>query len=433
MNPYPSTQRIPNLANPAWPHYLLLITGAAGFIFLAFITWFHTQPPVFDEPYFLENVRLFEQHGLTRQFLVNMQDQAPGPLYEFVHILMKPLTGLQTPGVRLVNVGLLGLTILLLARIFQVLKGIHFYEALLWAMSLIAVPMVWQVAGMALTEMPTIFFSMIAVLFLVKTLRLEERSAVKSSITALFGGLALGLAILGRSPFILVSLCLPVLLFGEWQNRNRWRTVLIFIIAALGISLPVFIIWGGLVPPQQAIIAQGYSLWHGILAFAYAAIFTLLVAPKWLVINKRVLIYMGLTYVVFFLVNSFITQYEYIPFNYTLEKIFPAYLMTQPYVMLLSPLLATIAVYFIGCTAWRGWQNRNDRLFLFFLFCGIAILASCFKITHLFSTRYVAQAAPFFLLVFYAYDRFTPSKSIRCLIGMTIGYFSLETYIHFNS
>ena len=130
---------------------LLLATGILGFLFILTITLNHRQPPLFDEVYFVKNFELFEKHGLSKEFLVKMDNQAPGPLYELVHFAFKPLTGLTTPGIRLVNVFLLGLTILLLARIIGIYRNISFAQSLPFAVALMAVPMVWQVTGLALT------------------------------------------------------------------------------------------------------------------------------------------------------------------------------------------------------------------------------------------------------------------------------------------
>ena len=121
---------------------LFVITGLAGFLLIFFITLGHKQPPLFDEVLFIPNVYLFEQHGLSAAFLRNMNEQAPGPLYQFVHYPLKPLTHMTTPGIRLVNVFLLGLLILLLAKLFTVIKQVSFNKALVFALTIVAVPMV---------------------------------------------------------------------------------------------------------------------------------------------------------------------------------------------------------------------------------------------------------------------------------------------------
>ena len=163
------------------PEKLLLWTGIGGYLFILVLTFFHRQPPLFDEAFFVKNFALYAEHGLSQKFLVEMQDQAPGPLYEIVHFAFKPLTKLNTPGIRLVNVFLLGLTILVIAKTIGVYTRKTFAASLTEAVALVAVPMVWQVTGMALTEMPTMFFSMLSVLLLLLATRSEE-SLAKSSL-----------------------------------------------------------------------------------------------------------------------------------------------------------------------------------------------------------------------------------------------------------
>src|SRR5438046_3859545 len=98
------------------PERLLLATGILGYVFILVITFLHQQPPLFDEAFFVKNFLSYEKYGLSNEFLVGMQDQAPGPLYEFVHFAFRPLTHLTTPGIRLVNVFLLGMTILVITN-----------------------------------------------------------------------------------------------------------------------------------------------------------------------------------------------------------------------------------------------------------------------------------------------------------------------------
>ena len=197
---------------------LLLITGIVGYLFILLLTLLHQQAPLFDEAFFVKNFELYEKYGLSREFLLQMQDQAPGPLYEFVHFAFRPLTNLTTPGIRLVNVFLLGMTILLLAKIISLTHSKSFVHALNFAVALIAIPMIWQVTGLALTEMPTIFFSILSVLLLLLAIR-NENALVKSSLYAVLAGIAFGLSILGRSPFLFYALPLPPCC---WGTLRRW-------------------------------------------------------------------------------------------------------------------------------------------------------------------------------------------------------------------
>jgi 4-amino-4-deoxy-L-arabinose transferase-like glycosyltransferase len=405
---------------------LQLGLGAGAFLFLLVLTYTHQQPPLFDEVLFVPNVHLFEQHGLTREFLVNLNNQAPGPLYEFVHLFFKPLTNLETPGIRLVNVFLLGLVILVMARIFTLLKPATYAEGLLFSVAILGVPMVWQIAGLALTEMPAMFFSLFSVLLLLLSLRKMQGKGM-SLFFAISGGICLGLAILGRSPFLVLVFSAGIFLVYE-RSAARWRNIMLYSFFALAVSLPVFFIWGGLVPPQQSFVGKGISIWHGVLAYAYAGLMAIILAPRWFFLNKKIVFSLAALYAILALTNIYGTRYEYKPFYKSVGMILPPD-MLQYYPFMISPVLATLSLYFIGCTLVHLWNRRKDQYFVYLLVTGMLLLASNFKVTHLFSTRYVGQAAAFFVLIFTEHDKWTAGRIIRILIGMVIGYFSLITYI----
>lgn len=411
------------------PEKLFLITGICGYIFILLLTFFHQQPPLFDEAFFVKNFDLYQRYGMSKQFLVEMQDQAPGPLYEFVHFTFRPLTNLTTPGIRLVNVFLLGLTILLIAQIIRLTQNLLFSQALTYAVALVAVPMVWQVTGLALTEMPTMFFSMLAVFLLLLAIRNEEM-VVKSSLMAIAAGLAFGLSVLGRSPFLVLSIASSALLLGKFSSPARWRTLILFAFCGLSIAIPVFLTWKGLVPPQQAFIGEGFSIWHGMLSFAYGALLAAIIAPRWFYFNNKTILLLAVCYILFLLANIFLVRYEYAPLAKTMVRFMPLSFMDY-YSFIISPFLATISLYFIVCSLMRAWEHRSEPFFVFVLFAGMLLLASSFKVTHLFSTRYVAQAAPFFILLFPGYDSPTTGRWLRFLFGMLIGLASLETYFNF--
>lgn len=408
---------------------IFLIIGLLGYVFILALTLFHKQPPLFDEAYFVRNFELFRQYGLTKAFLVRMDNQAPGPLYELVHFAFKPFTHLTTPGIRLVNVFLLGVTILLSARVIAMLKKWSFSVALPFAVALMAVPMVWQVTGLALTEMPTMFFSILSSWLLILAVR-NEHFTGRSVLLAIAAGICFGLSIWGRSPFLTLGVAAGMFLLYNAGNVKRWRTLIIYGACGLAMAIPVFLAWNGLVPPQQAFVGKGFNAWHGILAYAYGALLTLIIAPGWFYFNRKTILYLIACYAILLLINLYGVRYEYAPLDKALEKVMPAAFM-KVYPLLISPLLATFSLYFIANCIRQGWMHRRDGAFLFLLTAGMLILASSFKVTHLFSTRYVAQAAPFFVLVFPGYDRHNWSRLLRFLIGMGIGFLSLETYFHF--
>ncbi len=418
------------MLNKKWTDFIFY-TQMIAFLLLLAVTVYHKQPPLFDEVGFVRNIYFFWESGLSRNFLLEMTDQAPGPLYQFVHTIFSPLTHLETPGIRLVNITLLFAIICIICMINRRLGNDSLKKSITVAASVMSVPMIWQVSGLALTEIPAMFFAILATLVLIVAIR-NEGKAWQSSLLALSAGICLGLSILGRTPFLVLLIAGSIFILGNFRNLARWRILLICSTTALAVSLSVFIVWGGLVPPHQKTVnADGLSLWHGILAFAYGGLLMLILAPRWFIFNRNIVFGAIGLYFAFFLMNEYCFQYEYAPLNEALKKIFPASFMNL-YPLLMSPLLAVLALYFILCSLVQGWNNREKPFFIFLLVSGMLLLASTFSITHLFSTRYVAQAAPFFVLVANGYDKDGIYRWVRCLIGIIIGFLSLETYFFFQ-
>jgi 4-amino-4-deoxy-L-arabinose transferase-like glycosyltransferase len=412
----------------------IIIAGITGYVLLLVITIIHQQPPLFDEPLFIPNVHLLDQYGLSRAFLLNIDNQAPGPLYQFIHYLLRPITHLQPPGIRLVNTFMLLMIIALLAAIVRKTQIQRRIKQNVWlpALHIMAVPMVWQVSGMALTEIPAMLFATLSIWLLQLAPDHIRKRWWLSILLSLLAGLSLGLAILGRSPFLMIVPAALLLLLQTTGEKKRRVIVCIYMAVALLCCIPVFVIWGGLMPPKQAIISEGeFVAWHGILAFAYGALIVLIVAPAWFIYNRLILMALILLYLILLPVNYYWLHYEYAPLSEVLKKIFPA-AITEIYPYFISPLLLTIALYFLYCAFLQWMERRTEPFSLFILLSVLLMLATSFKVTHLFSSRYVAQTAPLFIIMLAPYIRVSKGQLIRFAAGMIIGLLSLETYFLFR-
>lgn len=411
---------------------VLLATGIGAYLLLLLITILHRQPPLFDEPLFISNVHLLEQYGLSRTFLLNIDNQAPGPLYQLIHYALRPLTHLQTPGIRLVNTFMLLLIILLLAAIIRKMQRRVKKSVWVPALHIMAVPMVWQVSGMALTEIPPMLFATLSIWLLQLAQDYTRKRGGLGILLSLLAGLCLGLAILGRSPFLMIVPSALLLLLQSPVELKRWAIVSIYMSVALLCCIPVFVIWGGLVPPKEAVItAGGIVTWHGILAFAYGALIILIIAPGWFIYNRLVLLALVLLYIILLPVNYYWLHYEYAPLSGALKKILPAAIM-QIYPYVISPLLITFALYFLYAAFLQWMERRTEPFFLFILMAALLMLATSFKVTHIFSSRYVAQVAPLFIILLAPYIRVNKGQCIRFAAGVIIGLLSLETYFFFR-
>lgn len=406
----------------------ILISQITGLCILFFLTAFNQSPLTFDEVLFPPNVELLKSHGFTSQFLLEMDNQAPGPLYQFVHILFEPFTDLMPPGIRIVNFMFLIGIIIVLFKIIEKYNPINQFK-LITSLNILLVPMVWQVSGLALTELPTLFFATLTVFGLFKTKNSEKLQHIL--LWGIGSGFCLGLTILGRSPFLVMVVPLVVLI-GLLKNRQVQLAYLIALVIALAMTIPVFIIWKGLMPPKQIHTgAGGIDIWHGILGFSYLSLVFLLVMPSWFYFRKKQIIsYIALT-IGFFFINYYFLKFEYSPLSVTLSRFIPQYIMNiYPYIV--APFFGSLIVCFLISTAKHVFENLNDVFFLYLTTIIILIVLSTFKITHLFSSRYVVQVAPFIIILASRFDTQTPSKLIRIVLGFSLGIASLLTYANFE-
>jgi 4-amino-4-deoxy-L-arabinose transferase-like glycosyltransferase len=385
-----------------------------------------------DEPLFLPNVHLLDQYGLSRTFLLNIDNQAPGPLYQFVHYILRPITHLQTPGIRLVNTFMLLMIIVLLTAIIRKMQRRVKKNVWLPALHILAVPMVWQLSGMALTEIPSMLFATLSIWLLQLAPDYTRKRWWFGILLSLLAGFSLGLAILGHVTFLVIVPAAMLLLLQTTGDRKRWTIVGLYIGVALLCCVPVFVIWGGLIPPKQAVISEGgVVVWHGILALAIGALIVLIVAPAWFIYNRLILLILVLLYIILLPFNYYWLHYEYVPFHEALKKTIPAAIL-QIYSYLTTPLLLTLALYFLYSTFLQWMERRTAPFFLFILLSLLLMLITGFKVTHSFSSRYVAQAAPLFIIVLAPYIVVGKWQLIRFAAGMIIGLLSLEMYFLFR-
>jgi hypothetical protein len=151
---------------------LTLILLIVGLLVLSVAAIINKNPLLFDERLFPPNVLLMEKYGFGERFLVEMVDQAPGPLYQFVHLPLKDITNLEAQNLRTVNLIFFYLVIGVLVIIYHKAFNRNLSDSFLLAMHLVAIITVWQIAGLVLTEMPAIFFLTIS--FFIGSLILKQ-------------------------------------------------------------------------------------------------------------------------------------------------------------------------------------------------------------------------------------------------------------------
>ncbi|MGI0481492.1 hypothetical protein ACN4EE_11960 [Geminocystis sp. CENA526] len=407
-----------------------LLINILGFFALVMLVIFSPNNLVYDEGFHQFQVELLNEYGLSMRFLQGSDESAPGPTYAIIHYLFQSLTNLEAPQIRIINVVLLLVIILIIKNIASLLDYQNSWNL---SFSIMSIPFIWPVSGMALTEIPAMFFACLGVYFLLLGMKNDTNKVAFSSV--FLGGFLFSFAILGRQTFLLILFCLPFLIITFNQNFNinqliksinkkQILTILLFIIPSLILPIIQFIIWGGLVPSGQKAIGSGYSLIHFFLSLAYGGVGMFLLTPNWF--NLKSKIYLQIV-IITGGINLIFGWVEIIPFSSLAKKVLPN-IFVIIYGRFTSSLLMSIGVIFIISTVVNIWKNRNNQTFSFFAF---AILLSLFgfgKITHLFSSRYVTTIVPFMILASPIYYCNNFSKILLTITGNILGFFSLYSY-----
>src|SRR5882757_8993048 len=246
---------------------------SAAFVALVVVVAISPDHFVYDEPPFVEYVALLHKYGFTAEFL-NALTGTVGPLYAVIHAAFEPLSGLRPIGMRLINVLLLAAVVGLLALW---LRHRHVPDWAVSAASVLAVPMTWVMAGMALSEMPALLLVALSLCLQLRGLEALGRPAPVMGWFAL-SAVSLGAAVWGRQPYLLL-VGVPIL--TAMLERRLRVAALLFVAIVLAIALPLFVVWHGLVPPShQERVQQGLAPVNAILSFGYTGLCFFLLAPR---------------------------------------------------------------------------------------------------------------------------------------------------------
>lgn len=400
---------------------IYLLTGA--FILLIINIFLQSGPPVYDEILFLPNVHLFEKYGLSEYFLLHYTKQAPGPLYQVIHHLFKPITHEQYPAMRFVNLFLLaGIIFMMIKAIRQYNKNSSVY---LLPLLLLALPMTYKITGLALTEIPSMFF--IAVFIWLEVRIQKDEKLWRFLILSFISGIMLGIAIMGRAPFLLCVAAVPFL--AGWKKlfsvKNIFHSILVTVGAAI-ICLPVFFLWKGIIPPDTQYAQEGFSITNGTLGIAYLGFIFVFVAPGIFFYEKKIFLILGLLFILLAFTVSPL-EINYTPMSNIVEKILPHRLFSF-YGSVVKSAFYCIALYFLLCLGRLTMKKINEPDFIFALIGMLVIVLTCFKVNHLFNSRYVIQCAPFIALMLpHIYRRYKFNIALY-LVGIVIGLVSMNLY-----
>lgn len=384
--------------------------------------------PIYDEAWFLDTVRLLERDGLSTKFLREFPGAA-GPTFTLVFAAVDRLFGLTLPWLRFVNAALLVASAALIWRCLVIVRqDVRQTEnapgPALTAAALVILPTVAVSAGMALTEMPAAFFAVLAVTLLAEALTGRGPSAMTFAALA---GIALAAAILGRQNYLLLLPCLALAIRwrdGRPERDDIWRAGLV---AAIAIALiaPVFIVWGGLVPPRTAWSTAGLAPANIVRGAGYASVILFLLAPNSYAPLRQPV---WLTTVVLAAIPiAYMLGDNVVPLRAIMMTLFgengPTFVG-----WVADYLLSFAALAFVPCFTLHLWRCRDQwltRLSGAFVLLG---LLSNAKITHQFSSRYVFIVVPFMIVAAAPAMRMTRWTPLQMTSAAGISLAALASY-----
>ncbi len=408
-----------------------MIVGIGLLAVLTIFTWLQKKPPFWDEAYYLENVEILQKLGWTKEFLLNYKGPA-GPTFGVIHYILNPLIELSVPGVRMVNIVFLLLTMLVT---WLTLQKIDNRNKTIGTLSILAIPTVYTMAGLVLTEMMAVFFLSVS-LYLILSAFKENKFNL---LTAVLAGLCMSAAILGRQPLLLVTLSLPLLLIAlrgkkiEFFLSDKKKLVFLLVTIVSSMLLPVWVfsVWGNIQPSEVAFTGVGLEPDHLLLALAYAGLHLILVNPSFFSLqedlaNRKEL---GLVILLAFIANIVLFKVQFTPFNTLAGRFLPQQLIPM-YAIACGSVLAVLGIAF-GYFFLKKQLATGDSMSLFLSVAFLVVVLSSLKVTHQFSARYVAQAFPLLILCVNTNRKEISTGSIITLfIGGVLGMVSLNSYFN---
>jgi hypothetical protein len=365
-----------------------------------------------DEGWYLETAEAFRAKGLTAEFLRELPGPA-GPTYAFAQALFAPLTGLQRPGIRIVNMFYFLLMVGAVAALFRGRKVGH---PLASSWHMMAAPMLYGSVGAALTDVPSLLCFAAGLPLLLGAVSSAEApdgpARARSIGLAVPAGLCFGLAVLGRQQYLAALGAVPILALG---SRAAWPALAAFFASALAMPAAVFAVWGGLVPPQTQAVGRGISITYGMLSFAYAGAVYSIYDPRFFLRLR------GLAVIVASVVVhlAFDIQ-EVVPSSTGAMRILPGWLIPY-FIPTTCGFLVGLGICFLIELAEIAWEARRDRQMLFLVAAAFLLLLTPLKINHLFSSRYVIPALPLVLLMAERRCPDTPWKVLRMAAACALG------------
>ena len=411
-----------------------VLIALATLIAIVTVTINAPKRPIWDEGTYIKSLSLIEEHGFSVAFFESIPGAA-GPTINFVHALAKPITGYQFPAIRLVNVTLLVLlTGLLLIAVRTAWPQLLATDAFVFGMAFLAMPYVAVSAGLVMTEMPAMLFmtGFVATLLSIKNILQFNRLWLLLAIPA--AGICLALSILGRQNYLILAFLLPFMLFDVRRRNSRFVLSYAGILAlACLLVVPVFLIWGGLIPKRTAWVGEGINLRFAVVAFSYLAIPAILLAPHWMFdFSKRedrivVALSASTAMLLTFVFNVHEVQ-MLLPFRSLIVTVLHDHWLA-PFSLAMQSVIYFVGVVLFFRVAKEFFRSGIDPEVRYLILVLLAGTASQMKITSQFSSRYILMYLPLLLIVLAPHLRKGMAFNVGLIIGSTLSVSALINYV----
>jgi len=293
--------------------------------------------------------------------------------------------------------------------------------------------MTFTIGGMALTEMPALFFFSIAIYLLIKNTSNHHCSYLQ----LIAAGCCISLAITGRQPYLLSLLAVPVL-FSAYKNINKCILQLTVVyIFSLALPCYVFFVWGGVVPVIEGQLYRdiakagvSYRPDFFVMCIGYYALGMFFIAPAYFIIqfSKKLLLTCLLFFLVIAVTNFLFRWVELVPLRMPMEKIFNSPNRLAFVANLCGSFFIFASTYFLLCMFLHLHRKNYGKEMAFFSLTLLLTAAACIKITWGFSSRYAAQGIPSLVLLGSYFYKASKYNILLIIIGILIG---LTAFISF--
>ncbi|MFT3867268.1 MAG: hypothetical protein QM715_02110 [Nibricoccus sp.] len=395
--------------------WLWVLVACTAYIALCVFVLTRSRPPFFDEGLHLSRAFALAQPGSFRNWLVENDTSATGPLYALMHYALALGQGAwPTPWFRVPNLVLLAASILLIVSQLRRLGQSNFWAC---ALTTLAMPTTWVLSGLALTEMPAQCGAAIACW---AALRLgEEKEADWRMALVLILGVAV--ATMGRQTYLAALPGMALLAAGD---RRRFFLALAAVAIGLVPLVGLVWVWGGLLPPKLAYMGDGgFNFAHVFYALAYVGVMTLFLAPGYYLVRWKIILPAA---TVAGAINLWLSVIHFTMLT-SVQK-----LTGMPVLMHLLEATGTLlfvaaGVAFPLATLLEAWRNRSRR---FWGYAGstLGLCLACGAVTALFSSRYVGMTMVFLVPLLAPWMRFNVTSILRLSVGAGLGAGALYSY-----